>query len=592
MTTVKSLSREMKFFLLALIPIYFISVGLIIQPFDSIVTGIYEIIREPDFLITDYIAVGGMGAAFVNAGMMALISIYFVYSLGMEMDGHTITSCCLMFGFSLFGKNLMNIWAIFLGVFLYAKYHKMHLSNYIYVGIYGTSLSPIITQLMHVVELPIWQRFCVTILVGICIGFVLPPLATHSHYAHKGYSLYNVGFASGIIATVLVSTFKSFGIETEARLIWSSGNDAMLLGLLFVLFAGMSVVAVLWRGKDTLLGYEKLLATTGIGGTDYLLELGGAVTLLNMGLNGLFATFFVLAVGGGSVIDSAKAIAMGVATKTDPWQFASTGTKPDTTLPVGTVLTLAASGSESSNSCVLTNEETKEKRGITSETNRPRISFLDPENTYTVSKFQTGCGIVDIMMHTLERYLTPEGGESDITDRIAEGLLIAVRDAGRRAIANPRDYEARASLMWAGSVSHNDYTGCGRKRLFPVHKLEHELSAFRDEIAHGAGLSVLFPAWALYEMKNDFPRFAQLANRVFGVEMDFHHPERTAREGILTMKRFFEEIGMPTHLAQLGIKPENYAQLAANTVRTVKGPVKSYSALDEQAIIEIYKLAE
>ena len=137
MTTVKSLSREMKFFLLALIPIYFISVGLIIQPFDSIVTGIYEIIWEPDFLITDYIAVGGMGAAFVNAGMMALISIYFVYSLGMEMDGHTITSCCLMFGFSLFGKNLMNIWAIFLGVFLYAKYHKMHLSNYIYVGIYS-----------------------------------------------------------------------------------------------------------------------------------------------------------------------------------------------------------------------------------------------------------------------------------------------------------------------------------------------------------------------------------------------------------------------------------------------------------------------
>ena len=300
-----------------------------------------------DFLITDYIAVGGMGAAFVNAGMMALISIYFVYSLGMEMDGHTITSCCLMFGFSLFGKNLMNIWAIFLGVFLYAKYHKMHLSNYIYVGIYGTSLSPIITQLMHVVELPIWQRFCVTILVGICIGFVLPPLATHSHYAHKGYSLYNVGFASGIIATVLVSTFKSFGIETEARLIWSSGNDAMLLGLLFVLFAGMSVVAVLWRGKDTLLGYEKLLGTTGIGGTDYLLELGGAVTLLNMGLNGLFATFFVLAVGGGSVIDSAKAIAMGVATKTDPWQFASTGTKPDTTLPVGTVLTLGVGYHES-----------------------------------------------------------------------------------------------------------------------------------------------------------------------------------------------------------------------------------------------------
>ena len=173
---------------------------------------------------------------------------------------------------------------------------------------------------------------------------------------------------------------------------------------------------------------------------------------------------FVLAVGGGSVIDSAKAIAMGAATGRDPWEFASTGTRPDKTLPVATVLTLAASGSETSNSCVLTNEETKEKRGITSETNRPVISFLNPENTFTVSKFQTGCGIVDIMMHTLERYLTPEGGESDLTDRIAEGLLIAVRDAGRRAIADPRDYEARATLMWAGSVSHNDYTGCGRKR--------------------------------------------------------------------------------------------------------------------------------
>lgn len=300
---------------------------------------------------------------------------------------------------------------------------------------------------------------------------------------------------------------------------------------------------------------------------------------------------FVLAVGGGSVIDSAKAIAMGVATKTDPWQFASTGTKPDTTLPVGTVLTLAASGSESSNSCVLTNEETKEKRGITSETNRPRISFLDPENTYTVSKFQTGCGIVDIMMHTLERYLTA-GGETDITDRIAEGLLIATRDAGRRAIAAPNDYEARATLMWAGSISHNNLTECGRLRLFPVHKLEHELSAFRDEIAHGAGLSVLFPAWALYVMEHDVPRFAQLAHRVLGVEMDFSHPERTARDGILTLKRFFEEIGMPVHMAQLGIKPENYETLADNAIRTAGGPVKSYVPLDKPAILEIFRLAE
>lgn len=301
---------------------------------------------------------------------------------------------------------------------------------------------------------------------------------------------------------------------------------------------------------------------------------------------------FILAIGGGSVIDSAKGIGMGVATGRDPWEFAAAGEAPADTLPIATVLTLAASGSETSNSCVLTNEETKEKRGITSQTNRPRISFLNPENTFSVSKFQTGCGIVDIMMHTLERYLTPQGGESDITDRLAEGLLIATRDAGRRALANPDDYEARASLMWAGSVSHNDYTGCGRARLFPVHKLEHELSAFRDEIAHGAGLSVLFPAWALYEMERDIPRFAQLANRVLGVEMDFAHPERTAREGILTLKRFFEEINMPVHMAQLGIKPSDYEKLVDNTVRTVGGPVKSYSPLDKDAILAIYRLAE
>lgn len=184
------------------------------------------------------------------------------------------------------------------------------------------------------------------------------------------------------------------------------------------------------------------------------------------------------------------------------------------------------------------------------------------------------------------------GGESDLTDRLAEGLLIATRDAGRRAVADPNDYEARATLMWAGSVSHNDYTGCGRARLFPVHKLEHELSAYRDEIAHGAGLSVLFPAWAQFVMEYDIPRFAQLANRVFGVEMDFAQPSRTAHEGILTMKRFFEEIGMPTHLGQLGITPDAYKTLAENAMKTAGGPVKSYVPLDQAAILEIFQRAE
>ena len=298
MIKMKSLTRERKFLLLALIPAYFIVAGLLLQPLEGILEGVYTMIREPDFLITDYIAVGGIGAAFINAGALTLMSIGFIYFLDMEMDGHTITSSCLMFGFSLFGKNLMNIWAILLGVLLYAKYHKTSLSKYIYVGIYGTSLSPIITQIMHIVDMPLLGRLLLTVGVGISIGFVLPPLSTHVHYAHKGYSLYNVGFAAGIIATVIVSSLKSFGIETEARLIWSSGNNCLFLILLGILFGGMILAGALARGKEIWASYRRILRTSGVSGTDYLADEGGASTIFNMGVNGLFATLFVLAVGG------------------------------------------------------------------------------------------------------------------------------------------------------------------------------------------------------------------------------------------------------------------------------------------------------
>lgn len=293
----KSLSRGTQFLLLALIPLFFIVAGFFLQPLDGIIYGISRIVEEPDFLITDYIAVGGMGAAFINAGFLTVISIAIIYYLDMEMDGHTITSSCLMFGFSLFGKNLMNIWAIFLGVYLYSRYHKTHMSRYVYIGIYGTSLSPIITQIMHIVDIPFAGRLALSLVVGICIGFVLPPLATHVHYAHKGYSLYNVGFAAGIIATVMVSTLKSFGIETESRLIWSVGNNTTLLVLLFVLFGSMIIGAFLWDGERLFRAYCRILKTSGISGTDYLKDEGGAPVAFNMGVNGIFATLFVLAVG-------------------------------------------------------------------------------------------------------------------------------------------------------------------------------------------------------------------------------------------------------------------------------------------------------
>lgn len=221
------------------------------------------------------------------------------------------------------------------------------------------------------------------------------------------------------------------------------------------------------------------------------------------------------------------------------------------------------------------------------------VAFMNPENTFTVSKFQTGCGIVDIMMHTMERYFlgTPD---CDLTERLAEGLLIAVRDAGRRAIADPNDYEARATLMWASSLSHNDLTGCGKPRYFPVHKLEHPVSALHDRVSHGAGLSVLFPAWAKFILERDIDvmKFAQLANRVWGVEMNYDHPERTAAQGIETMKTYFREIGMPVTLAELGLKPEDYEAIINLTTKNGTATVKSYLPLGKEEIRAIYKLAE
>lgn len=304
---------------------------------------------------------------------------------------------------------------------------------------------------------------------------------------------------------------------------------------------------------------------------------------------------FILAVGGGSVIDSAKAIGVGLVTGNDPWQYASTGTHPERNevFPVGVVLTISAAGSEMSNSDVITNDLITPwvKQGITSETVRPLVAFLNPENTFTVSKFQTGCGIVDIMMHTLERYVTGQD-ECELSERIAEALLVSVREAGRVAIAHPDNYEARATLMWASSLSHNDLTGCGKIRKFPVHKLEHPVSALHDSISHGAGLSVLFPAWAQFVMKYDIPKFAQLANRVWDCPMDFDHPERTALAGIEAMKRYFTEIGMPTHMSELGLTPDEYDAIIALTTKGGARPVKSYIDLGPEEIRAIYALAE
>lgn len=294
----KKLSFRRKYLLLSVIPIYFIIVGLLVQPFSDICSGFVRIVKEPDFLITDYFVIGGIGAAFLNAGSITLLLLFVLYWMKMEVDGHTITACCLIFGFSLFGKNVVNIWTILFGVFLYARYHRVSIKNYLYVGLYGTSLSPIITQLMQIGGLPLLPRLLLSVFVGIAIGFVLPPLSTHVHYSHKGYSLYNVGFSSGIIATVVISLFKSFGLEIDSRLIWYTGSNTFFTIILGVLFLGMIFAGFYYGGKDVGKSYLRILKCTGIGGTDYLKDQGEGPVLLNMGINGIFAVLCVLAVGG------------------------------------------------------------------------------------------------------------------------------------------------------------------------------------------------------------------------------------------------------------------------------------------------------
>ena len=299
----------------------------------------------------------------------------------------------------------------------------------------------------------------------------------------------------------------------------------------------------------------------------------------------------ILAVGGGSVIDSSKCIADGVGNPdTDVWNFFIGQGAPKKALPVGVILTLSASGSEMSASCVITNEEQGLKRGFNSVTHRPLFSICNPELTCTVSKFQTGCGTVDIMMHTLERYFSL-GGDTPLTDRIAEGLLKTVIEAGKVADQEPDNYEARASLMWAGSLSHNGLTGLGRDFFMQVHQLEHELSGMYPRIAHGAGLSALWPSWARYVCAGDVNRFARYAVNVWNIDMDFENPMNTALAGIQATEDFFKSLGMPTSLKELDVEPEKIEEMAVKCTNYGKRTLPGIKVLGKEEMMEIYRMA-
>ena len=300
---------------------------------------------------------------------------------------------------------------------------------------------------------------------------------------------------------------------------------------------------------------------------------------------------FVLAVGGGSAIDSAKAICYGAKDDGDVWDFYARARQPASALPLGVVLTLAATGSEMSNSSVITNEDGWLKIGYSNDISRPRFAIMNPELTYTVPEYHTMCGCVDIMMHTLERWFSAEK-DTELTDFLAEGLLKTVMHQAKALLADPKDYEARSEVFWAGSLSHNGLTGCGRTGDWACHQLEHELSAMFD-VAHGAGLSAVWGSWARYVYKSGVDRFAKLAVRVLGIPYNYAAPERTALEGIAAMEEFFRSIRMPVRISELGIEPtdEQIKEMAYKCSRMDKRTIGGLQVLDKKDMEEIYRMA-
>ena len=299
---------------------------------------------------------------------------------------------------------------------------------------------------------------------------------------------------------------------------------------------------------------------------------------------------FILAVGGGSVIDSAKAIAAGVMYDGDVWDFYSKGISPADALPIGVVLTIPAAGSESSDSSVLSDLENGNKRHMAGTALLPKYALMNPELTYTLPPYQTACGAADIMAHIMERYFT-RVSNVELTDRLCEATLKTIIGNVPAALADAENYDARAEIMWAGSIAHNELLGTGRISDWASHMIEHELSAIND-VAHGAGLAIIFPAWMRYVYKQDISRFAQFAARVWNKEMDYSDPEKTALAGIDAIKAFFCSIGLPVSLSEIGIKPEHYVHIADNCRRTGNNAVGSFVPLQSQDIIEILKIAQ
>ena len=296
----------------------------------------------------------------------------------------------------------------------------------------------------------------------------------------------------------------------------------------------------------------------------------------------------ILAVGGGSVIDSAKAISIGVNYNGNVWDFYTGKERAKKALPVGVVLTIPAAGSESSPGSVITKEEGSYKRPYVDNIIRPRFAILNPEISYTLPPYQTACGVVDIMAHIMERYFTTVSNV-DLTDRLCEAALKTMIKNAPVVLKKKDDYNARAEIMWTGTVAHTDLLETGRIGDWGSHDIEHELSGIYD-IAHGAGLAVIFPAWMKYVYKKDIQKFIQFAVRVWNIEYDFDNKGKMVFEGIKRLKEFFKQIGMPVSLKELNINSDRFDEMSRKA--TENGPLGNFMKLSKEDVFNIYKLSQ
>ena len=298
---------------------------------------------------------------------------------------------------------------------------------------------------------------------------------------------------------------------------------------------------------------------------------------------------FILAVGGGSTIDSSKCISIGVPYEGDVWDFYAHRAEPKTALGIGVVLTIPAAGSESSDSSVITNEEGLHKVGLSSDIFIPKFAVLNPELTFTLPVYQVACGVTDMLAHVMERYFT-NTKNVDLSDKLCEAIMRAIVHNGPITVSHLSDYNARAEIMWCGTLAHNGLVGMGRTGDWASHQIEHELSAMYD-MAHGAGLAIIFPAWMKYVYKHDCTRFAQFANQVFGVEYDYWNPENTALEGIARLERFLVSIGMPIRLSQANLPNVEKDIPMLSEKATENGPRGQFVKLETKDVAEIFRMA-